>query len=66
MKKTMLLKIAVVILLVAGTFFTPSTSVAEVKPRYCVPAGKACPGPFTPFQCCGFCSGVVCRDWPVR
>jgi hypothetical protein len=66
MKRTLLLKIAGVTLLVAGTFFTPLNSVVEVEQRYCVPAGKACPGPFTPFQCCGFCSGHVCRDWSVK
>ena len=65
MKKTLLLKIVVVLLLVIGTFFTPLASVAEVGSRFCVPAGNTCPGPFTPFQCCGFCSGLVCRDWPV-
>jgi hypothetical protein len=66
MKRALLLKIAGVTFLVVGTFFTSLTSVAEVGPRFCVAAGNPCPGPYTPFQCCGFCSaGRVCRDWPV-
>jgi hypothetical protein len=65
MKRSLSLKIVGVTLLAIGAFFTPSTSVAEVGLRYCVPTGNACPGPRTPFRCCGICRGAVCQDWPL-
>jgi hypothetical protein len=64
MKKSSLLKIFGAILIVASAFFTPVTSVVKARQRYCVPAGQPCPGPLTPFRCCGFCLGLVCGQLP--
>jgi hypothetical protein len=61
MKKSSPLKIVGAILIAAGAFFTPVTSTVNVGQMYCVPAGHPCPGPYTPFQCCDFCQGGMCR-----
>jgi hypothetical protein len=61
MKKSSLLKIVCAVLIAAGAFFTPATSIVKAGPRFCVPAGQPCPGPFTPFQCCDFCLSGTCR-----
>jgi hypothetical protein len=55
MKKTLLLKIAGVVLLISGAFFTPLTSVAKTGPQLCIPLGSPCipRGGDTPIQCCG-------------
>jgi hypothetical protein len=42
MKNTLLLKLMGVVLISAGTFFTPLTSVAKARQQTCIPEGGQC------------------------
>jgi len=60
MKKTSLLKFVGALLLAAGTFFTPLTTVSRAGSPACRPDGVTCrPSDFIP--CCGVCSKGICR-----
>jgi hypothetical protein len=61
MKKSLLLKIAGVVLIAAGTFFTPVTPTAKAAPGLCLPEGAVCPWPRAPNLCCDICVVGRCR-----
>jgi len=61
MKKTSLLKLAGAVLIVAGTFFTPLTSITRAR-QACIPEGGQCSPTSAPCCAPNVCWKAKCRD----